>query len=1123
MNTAYGLLLLLFPVLSTAAPATISGRVLDETGAPVAGARVWIVHRQPYLAEPEVMGRATADGGGRFSVPDVEMGLPSLVYGPLAVAYREGLAVAHQELPFDAVALGHVGLQSPPAVARAGRLVDGTGKGVVARVGPASLPGGADASAQLPEELTDAMAVETDEEGRFSTSIAPARHALRLVARTEVFGRAQMTLGTGDQAPVVISPPGAVRVRLVCEESPEATSGVGPLAASVPYHFPAYSREKGTTDADGTALLWPLQPGLTSVTFRFPPGARRQAHPVEVQVKSGETAQVRVELRPASEVTGRVIDAVTQEPVAGIGVWCFDGARALVQSVTDAQGIYRFLALPGTLRLSVHRLPVAYWSPEAGVPSVQVTVAHEPVRARDIELVSFVRLDGVVVDAGGRPVARGLVYGHRGGYGKPVECDDAGRFAITVARRPARIDPQMWSPRRLWARSGDLMTRDRPAVDADGEAPLRLVVEEGVACRIAVQAVHPDGAPMPDADVAVEWWPERGGGPATDRPDVGRTGGDGRLLSQALLPFGSYAAAVSRAGCRTVRSERWTAAAGEVHDVGALTLLEASSTVAGRVVDLDGRPVTAATVYANGEGLGKLVTQTDARGAFQLAGLYAGPTWIVARLGDALGGVKVQAGSLDATITLAPIPQAPQVSEVRDLRPLTDAEADRRIALELLEEITGRVPVEDHRARSGLVSTWAISDPERALALVGDAEWLVKTALEVAAHSVSGRDPRAALGYIERMARPEDQAGSLVGIAGRMAADHPELVRDFLLRAVAAAEEVVEPAQKAVRLAQAAGALWDADPAAAEPLLREAEALARGLGEEKDATYPRVHVADALCRMYLPAALSLLDGDTDAGLVAQRRGRIAARIAAHEPEKAVELMSGVVPKERDRLLAEVAYAMAPTAPDRAIDLAGSAQDRLHRARALGYAALAAAEAAPERAAAALEEAVGALATYEGGTAQPAADFVASELALIAARLGHPAAEWATWLALSLRPPELSESAYPHDCGHLRALAVANPPMTAELIRDVRAQQGLLTFANDGRRVFSLLAAATVCDTHLAAELLRELSHSAEFKSDSGRAWFQALRCLLTDPADRPARVLQWGTVWVPGAPRPVWE
>ncbi len=1123
MNNAYGLLLLLFPVLSTAAPVTISGRVLDETGAPVAGARVWIVHGQPDWAEPEVEGRATADGAGRFSVPDVEMGLPSRVYGALAVAYREGLAVAHQELRFDAVALGQVRLQCPAAVARAGRLVDETGKGVVARVGPVNLPGGVGASVRLPEELTEAMAVETDEEGRFSTSIAPARHALRLVALTEAFGRVQMGLGTGDQAPVVISPSGAVRVKLVCEESPGAAAGVGLLAASVPYHFPASSREKGTTDADGTALLEPLQPGLTRVTFRFPPEARRQAHPVEVQVKSGETTQVRVELRPASEVTGRVIDAVTQEPVAGIGVWCSDGARALVHSVTDAQGIYRFRALPGTLSLSVHKLPLAYWSPEAGVPSVQVTVADEPVRARDIELVSFVRLEGVVVDAGGRPVARGQVYGERDGYGKPVECDDAGRFAITVARRPARIDPEMWPPWRLWARSDDLMTRDRPAVDAETKTPLRLAVEDGVGCRVALQAVDADGAPVPDAEVGVEWRLEQRGGVDTTQAAVGRTGGDGRFLSEALFPFGSYAAVIARAGYRTVRSERWTAAAGEVHDVGTVTLLEASGTVAGRVVDLDGRPVTAATVYANGEGLGKLVKQTDAGGAFRLSGLYAGPAWIVARLGDALGGVKVQAGSLDVTITLALIPKAPQVSAARDLRPLTDAEADRRIALELLEEITGRVPVENHRARFELVSTWAMVDPERALALVGDAEWLVKTALEVAAHRVSGRDPRAALGYVERMVWPEDQVESLLRSAGRMTTDHPELVRDFLLRAVAAAREIAEPAQKAVRLAQAAGALWDADPAAAEPLLREAEALAEELGDERDATYARANIAAELCRLDLPAALSLLDGHTDAGFVAQCRGRIAARIAAHEPEKAVELMSGVVPKERDRLLAEVAYAMAPTAPDRAIDLAGSAHDRLHRARALGYAALAAAEMAPERAAAALEEAVGAVATYEGGTAHPPSDFVAGELALIAARLGHPAAEWAQWLALSLRPPELPNSAYPHDCGHLRGLAVANPQMTAELIRDVRAQQGLLTFANDGRRVFSLLAAATVCDTHLAAEMMRELSHSVDFKSDSGRAWFQALRCLLADPADRPARVLQWGTAWVPGAPRPVWE
>lgn len=178
---------------------------------------------------------------------------------------------------------------------------------------------------------------------------------------------------------------------------------------------------RGTTDVDGRYRFENLRPGAT--WLRFHP--RRHSSPRRIQLilPAGTTTTRDLTLLPGQTIHGRVIDAVTGQPVAGAQV----GESALKCTLTDASGRY---VLDGFSQEHVEIEVLA-----KGYSKVERRVRDrfgEPVSPRqDFELRPGRRARGRIVDPSGAGVA--------GAYVAAVATD----FGPEGKQRLQRVD---WRP-----------------------------------------------------------------------------------------------------------------------------------------------------------------------------------------------------------------------------------------------------------------------------------------------------------------------------------------------------------------------------------------------------------------------------------------------------------------------------------------------------------------------------------------------------------------------------------------------------------------------------------------------------------------------------------------------------
>lgn len=942
------------PSPAAAQPAAISGTVVSQ-GRPVSGAKVWLRYYTTGASATEKLIQTTSDSAGRFRViaPEQERSGFELIaragdgrLGWLSLGWEGD--TDHGDVVLELLAVGEA----------RGRFTDTQGKPLSGtRVEVKSFYVGSgkgfsrERSVNLPNELAKAYEAASNRDGVFVVRGVPLGANVYATASPAGFGELGIGWSQSTTAEFRLDRPGRLRIRFTgADDVPKLAdlplnlfirSGTSSPDAG---QFINLSRELKAKGAD-TLEVDNLLPGAGELRFYSAPDVPYVPKTLpKLVVKPGEVAEVSVAVEPAAKVTGRVIDRKTRAGVAGASVLINghdrDGEhRSSTWVKAGVEGRFAAYVRPGRLTAFVHGLPAGYAravrDEHSGKP-VEVAARLEHTFA-DILLDPAVPIEGIVVDEAGRPVAGAIVYSAGGDWtlrGRDPRTDDKGRFVLKTLGGEDLSALRTRTPRAV--------TDGAIALDmAQAKPPLKLVVSEKLACRFTGRLVDGAGTPVVGAAVRVMLEYRAVGVSAGLSTflvlETHRSGADGRFQTAALWPGDRYRVEITAPGYSKILTVPRQGEAGQVHDIGTITLARTSAVVRGVVVDAAGKPLAGVKVFNQGDAPKPLSTTTGGDGRFELTGLFEGPCLVFARKsGYRFTMARVDGKTLEARITLLASSDPPPVAE-QPLRTKEHIAAERKLAAHLLdkllalpEEVTGRYRVSVFEC---LVQTdlprgkrWLAEERLRNPA-VADVKAGYSRVLHIAeARRAAASDAQEALTALAPVPAP-DAVTTLLELGERFLKSDPARALRFVEEAVARARMMQAP-PRAPSLARAGDLVVRIGrPAAGKKLLAEAADLAEQLGVERlEGVYraetacplgghdlPRARLlldplletdsrnvwlsrlADHLARSDAKAALALLGEMTpDRGFVhPQTQMRIACRVAERDPAEAVRIAEGI--------------------------------------------------------------------------------------------------------------------------------------------------------------------------------------------------------------------------------------
>lgn len=629
--------LLLLAVLSAPAPALaepvrIAGRIANPQG--LQGMQVELssfpVSHADALRQlrgepvpPLAAATPAADGSFTLQAPDTGFyRLLARADGRLSLEHALPLLVEDTELP---------SVELPAASPVEARTVGAGGKplaGVTIRAhAPESGPGWRPA---------DRHAV-ADPDGKATFFRAAGETLTLTVTDPGLYGVATLTASGPSQTVRFPAP----RSRVV-----EVRDGQGRPAAGVLLRLARRGWPVGLTGPDGRIAM-PI-PARGELGLTLEDGKGLQLEVVMTQEAAEGTDVPVVTLHAPLAATGRVLDGAGRAPLAGALVW--NGGSAWTRS--GPRGDFELRAPSGDegrIEAAARgRMSDAQpWRRDRNEP---LTLVLDPAGT----------ITGRVVDEDGLPVAGAeLVLAPLPGPAGPsgsgpfrALADADGRFRFPDLPRGRRFDLEVF-------REG-YVSASLPGVEARPGSPLRIELRVGRA--LAGRVAGPDGEPVAEAQVSVvettlvELEGSRFSQGLTR--SHARTDEEGRFLLAALEP-GSVQLQVDAPGYRRRKvpglqiPEQGEAPAVEI-------ALERGASIAGRVLDGQGRPARGAMVRAEGGHTGDGVLSfagghADAEGRYRLDGLEAGPHQVFAESADrdlrTQGALEVRPGTnrLDLT------------------------------------------------------------------------------------------------------------------------------------------------------------------------------------------------------------------------------------------------------------------------------------------------------------------------------------------------------------------------------------------------------------------------------------------------------------------------------------------
>ncbi len=624
---------LLFLIAAQARAGSVTGRVLDAGGKPVAGAKVqWTAYRSDDEAlldltagrDPAVLGETSTDAEGRFRAvldkPGVSAALRVVVGGHPSARFAGPFDSSEETSLFD--------ILLPAAQPMSGRVVEEAGKPVGgARILVTSSEGLLDGDARYVAEA------RAGADGAFAVPDAPSGARVVVVRAQDFIPANRIQIEAKPDEKISLQQGGSVR-GLVTD----------PAGKPVPGVLVTTDDAAAQTDAQGKFRLAGLPAGglHLQALSKDDLAARKDG----LRVRKGEEVEANLKLRPGTVISGTVIEEGTRRPVAGARVSAYPAARFARfarrreerAARTDARGRFRLAGLAPS-RYSIEAAKDGYLTASIAA----ITSAAPSALPANLALRKAASISGRVTDEKGQPVAAarvriiremGIRRLLRGAASNPASVlgGEGVRTAADGAFRIRGLEPERNLSLEA-AKTGYAPAR-KPGVSlkaGDAIKDVVLVVRRGLEARGKV--VDAAGQPVAGAEIRAIHREEgvTGGarfrmrlmGVSQEKPDA-VTGVDGAYALKGLEE-GQYSLAVAKEGFarKTVPSLE-VKAAGE--NLWPPVTLAAGAPVAGTVKDSAGAPVSGAQIFGidvGGSGGRPQNATSDADGRFRLDGFIA--------------------------------------------------------------------------------------------------------------------------------------------------------------------------------------------------------------------------------------------------------------------------------------------------------------------------------------------------------------------------------------------------------------------------------------------------------------------------------------------------------------------
>ncbi|HEX2835748.1 MAG TPA: carboxypeptidase regulatory-like domain-containing protein [Thermoanaerobaculia bacterium] len=394
----------------------------------------------------------------------------------------------------------------------------------------------------------------------------------------------------------------------------------------------------GTSGEDGTFTLAHVPAKWSSLIARKDTLIARRTFSKE--------ANLTLKLEKAATFSGRVLDAKTKMPVAGsyvgLGSRGFARSDSLFGAIVDAKGTYSILAPQGSYVLTAAH-------PGYDGESADVEAASGQTASRDVTMQPLVRISGIVVDEGNKPVAAASVASEATGDPMMMMSMRGRRFfndSVAVASGPdGKFSLRTNGDRELKIRAskkGLPSGRTEAMKVAAGERKSGIVVTLPSGIAVSGKITDADGKPLSGVTIGATETQGRGseGGVRRTMIMIGansrgddesvQTASDGTFAMR--LKEGVYDFTANRDGYATKTIRAFTVTASGTEPMNAT--LDPAVQITGRVTR-GGTGIEGVSLFVFGGGSGGNNTTTGPDGSFTLENLTPGQVGVfVTKEGD---------------------------------------------------------------------------------------------------------------------------------------------------------------------------------------------------------------------------------------------------------------------------------------------------------------------------------------------------------------------------------------------------------------------------------------------------------------------------------------------------------